>query len=245
MDIDPQEAYYASMLERFKEVAAQLRQLSEAPTLEPTTIDSLRRLASASHQEWRSYITRETPRPTLVYGIPQEAVLKGMEMLTTLLKPTRKEDPGRWSKIGAWAWSLLARCREVSEMGSEEVSVCRGLGKEAVWVLRVVETGAAPDLGISSDLAEEDDRKCPDPNETTVDVNDGGLQGSTQHSVIPSASTTQSLNDQQSLPDHLKLADGSQGLRSLTLDMIITIVGEMYGQRDLLEARFIWGEEDQ
>lgn len=29
-----------------------------------------------------------------------------------------------------------------------------------------------------------------------------------------------------------------------TLDMIITIVGELYGQRDLLEGRLVWGEID-
>ena len=244
-DVDPQEAYYATTLERFQSVAAQLRHPLEAPTLEPTTIDSLQRLASASHQEWRSYITREAPHPTLMYGLPQEAVLKGIEVLTTLLKPSKKEDSGRWSKIGGWAWSLLATCREVSEMGSEEVSVCRELGKEAVWVLRVAEIGSAPDPGISSDLMEEDDRKCPDLDETTINVGDGGLQGRVQDPVGPRATTEDSLNDQQSSPDTSKLADVSQDLRSLTLDMIITIVGEMYGQRDLLEARFIWGEEDQ
>lgn len=30
---------------------------------------------------------------------------------------------------------------------------------------------------------------------------------------------------------------------SCTLDMIITIVGEFYGQRDLLDGREVWGEQ--
>ena len=42
------------------------------------------------------------------------------------------------------------------------------------------------------------------------------------------------------------IGDDETGLMiDATLDMIVTIVGEFYGQRDLLDGRILWGELQQ
>lgn len=57
---------------------------------------------------------------------------------------------------------------------------------------------------------------------------------------------------EQALKEGLRLTDASETQAQpgqliklhATLDMIITIVGEFYGQKDLLEGRLVWGEVD-
>lgn len=56
------------------------------------------------------------------------------------------------------------------------------------------------------------------------------------HSISQDADTAGSAQMQEQQGEMLRL--------NATLDMIITIVGEFYGQRDLLEGRLVWGEVD-
>lgn len=56
------------------------------------------------------------------------------------------------------------------------------------------------------------------------------------HSLSHDANTAGSAQNQEQQGEMLRL--------HATLDMIITVVGEFYGQRDLLEGRLVWGEVD-
>lgn len=247
-EIDPQDAYYAALLERFQDAASQLRKPSTTPTLDALTIDLLKTLASASYKTWRSTILTETPRPTLLYGLPQEAVLKGLEVLGSLFKGTRKEDHERWRRLGAWVWALLARCRDVSEMSSEEVSTCREMGKKAAWVLRVGQAGVQdePDINLAQ-TEEEDCEEGENPAPTDIlhehpdlepDLTSNAKQGS------KAAVATRSPLALSHSVGSTSLDTLHQNTMSVTLDMIVTLVGEMHGQRDLLDARLVWGEEN-
>ena len=237
-EIDPQDAYYAALIQRFQDTASQLRRPAVTPTLDLATIDLLKILVEASYKTWRSQLLSQPPRPTLLYGLPQEAVLKGLEVLSSLLKGTKRDDFERWKKIGAWAWALLARCRDVCEMSSEEVSACRDFGKEAAWVLRIGHVAAAEEPSNPNGQGREDEHEESE-SITSTGVGDGTPmleQESVAEVPIGPFSTsggcvTNSING------------GIQDSASMTLDMIITIVGELYGQRDLLEARIIWGED--
>ena len=57
-----------------------------------------------------------------------------------------------------------------------------------------------------------------------------------RYSVSQAVDTAGSAQIQEQQGETLRL--------NATLDMIITIVGEFYGQRDLLEGRLVWGEVD-
>ena len=246
-EVDPQDAYYAALMERFSDTAARLRQPFKPPTLDPYTIDILQKLDAASYKTWRSTILTEIPRPTLLYGLPQEAVLKGLNVLGSLFKGTKRNDPKSWRKLGAWAWALLARCRDVSEMGSEEVSICRDLGKEAAWILRLVQAGILDEAGVRLDQAEGEE-----PDEEIQSAVSGAANEQASHEpnsdAIVDIGLKPILAADQSPAMTQPMASNSIGAntrdhKSATLDMIVTIVGEAYGQRDLLEARLVWGEE--
>ena len=99
--------------------------------------------------------------------------------------------------VGAWAWGLLAKCRELECMTSEEVGVVRKLGQRAVFLLRRIAAGELN--GIEHDAGEE----------AHVEETGAVTDGETIHA---------------------------------TLDIIVTIVGECFGQRDLLDLRLTWEE---
>ena len=72
--------------------------------------------------------------------LTQESVIWGLDVLESLL--TLANLRGKRGKyVEAWIWGLLGKCREVGQMGSEEVGVVRNLGKRAVWLIRRIRAG--------------------------------------------------------------------------------------------------------
>lgn len=76
----------------------------------------------------------------LLAQLTQESVICGLETLESLLNLANlKGEKGK--NIGAWTWGLLGKCREVGQMGSEEVGVLRKLGKQSLWLMRRISVG--------------------------------------------------------------------------------------------------------
>ena len=74
----------------------------------------------------------------LLHQLGQADVVSGLAVLETLLNSTNLQ---RRKNLGAWAWGLLAKCREVGQMSSEEVGVLRDLGKKAAGLIRGILAG--------------------------------------------------------------------------------------------------------
>jgi len=226
----------------------------------------------------------------LMNHLPQESVIAGLGILGEVLTRTNlKSRKGKFA--GAWAWGLLARCREVGQMGSEEVGVLRDLGKQAVWLLRRIRAGEVVDEeGQEQDLDGEDPVEAgEDEIEDEGDAEVGEMLDSqgdveipteiiangtaTDGSLLAAKSTSLSCDsdellaaaqnrllsslgptDESSAPavsdemveEHAQMQEGEgvvdQATILATLDMIVTIVGEFYGQRDLLDGRLLWDE---
>ena len=302
-DQDPQEAYYASLSARFTQLTEMLQ--SSPPRAAPDGTD-IYYLDWRIPRQWRAKILNTAPRMVLLAQLTQESVICGLEVLEVLL--TLANLKGKKGKnIGAWTWGLLGRCREVGQMGSEEVGVLRNLGKQSVWLLRRISAGEViggtadePDMEAGEDDEEEgqaeeesvqddadvldaedvDDGSPPyinpiitaasghdskneaDPTATTPDTD---LAKAKQH-IIDSLGTNQAWahstetnagngDDIQSPTPTYPITelglDGGVGLEEradekavihATLDMLITIIGEFYGQRDLLDGRLLWDE---
>lgn len=225
--------------------------------------------------------------------------MHGLEVLETVLSTANLQ---RHKNIGLWAWGLLARCREVGEMGSEEVGVLRDLGKKAIAVVRGVSAGLYEDHSENGENEDSDeDRGEEEPGCQANAKADADADAHVSESPFPlNDSAVTSLDDSphfveaekqlllKSLtvgsPDEVKISEtrslGSQPAHAVeserdsgldeaqkiaaseppicnsgkqeddeksvkmhaTLDMIITIVGELYGQKDLLPGRLLWDE---
>ena len=361
-DVDAQEAYYAALLARFSALRRALARspppsANAAAQASDATIGNATQLA-ARQGAW-SYVLRRVP-PTARYlaSLQQEDVIRGLGRLETLLaRRTLMEEEGDGGVLGAWCWGLLGKCRDVGEMGSEEVAVLRELGKKALWVgrkmrLRIMEPrGNAPvdddveDREIEDeivgemeqDIVEEengrskqevedegefyetagdklgvpDTQEAPEksPETDRTDANESGdpveADGRVESAFVPrkalSADESAELErmkrrllsrvgsarareaprrDEATADGDVEgkagategaadvaggAAEGSPGCSEgaergaafrreseeererrafATLDIVVTIVGEVFGQRDLLDAREVWGEFD-
>ncbi|KAI4118732.1 MAG: hypothetical protein LQ345_001250 [Seirophora villosa] len=261
-DTDPQEAYHTSLLTRFKTLSPFLRSPSSSQP-NPSASATATVLTNAPTKKWRTTLLYTPPTTALLAQLPQETIINGIAALEKHLEWGMLE---RGAYVGAWAWGLLARCRSAGMMGSEEVGVLRDLGKKARGLVRglraglgsVVEDVASEDHEVllgepvmgneaedhafnhsKSDLAEQ---AAPNENEEQDMANaKSRLLATLQRSTSSPSSNT---------PPHPTPGNDARenGIPSTTtriaatLDMIITVVGEEYGQRDLLDGRMVWGE---
>lgn len=237
----------------------------------------------------------------LLAQLPQEMIIHGLTNLeSTMTSNNLRTEKGK--NIGAWAWGLLARCRDVGQMGSDEVGVLRDLGKRAVWLLRRIAAGEAVGAGaedvedegggeesgiagghqdgggegdLQGDIAGEgrgEDANGVADNAQQAEEEDGSLVEARQRMLSSLPPSSQAQDDQEG-PGSTKDAEATskQGLLTAsqletetsvdqqidpsrpafdqtaihaTLDMLVTVIGECYGQRDLLNGRLLWDEID-
>lgn len=337
-DIDPQEAYYASLTERFLEIRAVLRSVplappTHVPRMDPSSAASQATfLHTATHAEWRYQVMHNIPSMRVLASLHQDGVLRGLSRLEALLQQKSLLTGIQSKTTGAWCWGLLGRCRDIGEMGSEEVGILRVLGKTALRVgkkmrmqkrtgLQMQETAEMDDEvqypyedvpddelkggqveaaqvneEIEEGEVEEDGHQCharmesDDIRNSSVDLfqeknNEYVLEASVTKSnlMAPSQATNDlsaSINSSEhengplgvpeaaedplisakklilarlhSAPAQLQsdcvarkeAVDHSDAEQTAfaVLDMIVTVVGEFYGQKDLLDARDGWGK---
>lgn len=306
-DEDTQEAYYVSLCNRFAELTETLQ--SPAPSTAPNRTN-VYNLDWRTRRVWRGKVLNTAPTMVILSQLSQESVVCGLGVLEAELT-FRTLARGEGKKIGAWAWGLLGRCREVGQMGSEEVGVLRKLAKKAIWLLRRISAGEM--FG-----GENDEPNMDDGEGIAEDVNDEEGQGGREDEAAGASDAEDSIGDFTPNIDPVSLAvlhhDGhtpsppSTGnseaaiaeakkrvLNSMgaidqtqdefmgaelkngavlepttsiqpdrttetgeredpgdkvdvkasifaTLDMLVTIIGEFYGQKDLLGGRILWDE---
>lgn len=133
--VDPQMAYFDSILTRFEVLRDQLAQ-----TPPPEVVDKLGKdqpthvgpLNSKVAKWWRWHMRTTDPLPAQIASMDKSTVLRLLGVLTsgTSLKSGIVVDLA----VSRWVWGLLARLPERGELNSEEIGVVRELGKKAVLV---------------------------------------------------------------------------------------------------------------
>jgi regulator of vacuolar morphogenesis len=261
---DAQNSYYNILRHRFLLLRSTLRcsppadAISALDNLHPI---SLPRNGGFAHKEWRRLLLAVNPHMVQVACMDMDSVLEVLEILARMMSDVvRSEDIEGVRRMGVWAWGLLGKCREVGQLATEEVGVIRNLGKRAATILnKVQETESNRSQEIASSVstpeAEEDTQ-----GDSTVHVEEKFKQeelpesAEAQDTNIPDASLEESELEAAKSRLQAKLWGNDEPaetpnssdeeylvkqIRAL-LDMIITVVGEFYGQRDLLEAREVW-----
>ncbi|KAL9018192.1 MAG: hypothetical protein Q9185_004515 [Variospora sp. 1 TL-2023] len=163
-DVDPQEAYYTSLLTRFHALSSFFRSPNPVPPSAATTATAMT-LATAPTKKWRTMLLYTTPTTSLLAQLSQESIINGIVALEKHLDWRMLE---RGPYVGAWAWGLLARCRSAGMMGSEEVGVLRDLGKKARGLVRGLRAGLG---GVSAEAEAEAEE------EEEEEKNDGAENG--------------------------------------------------------------------
>lgn len=261
-----QTSYYNLLRHRFLLLRSTLKctpPFASVSGLDESHPISFPRHSAAAKKEWRRLLLAVDPQMAQLACMDMDSVLGVLGIMARLMSENfRSGDVERVRRIGAWAWGLLGKCREVGQLGTEEVGEIRDLGKRAVKILQKLkedeESKWAMRDGESSSEDEEPTSDKGDPGNTAdasgnPDVAaeeleeaktrlqarlQGGDQGAVTEADAPGASNTDTENkaETQAEPKTSNLARQTHAM----LDMIITVVGEFYGQRDLLQERETW-----
>lgn len=297
-DLDPQEAYYAALLDRFHA----LRSILHSPPPESTQLvpkystgkaivsaaTRANDLHRATHSQWRFNLTNTEPPIQVLACMGQEGVIRGLARLESILSKKNLHGHVSGKTLGAWCWGLLGKCKDLGEMSSEEVGVIRMVGKTALKLGRrlrmrkrmgqeatmqdveeevlegheesAVEGDIATDGNTTSEVMGGNEKTLategPVDDEKTLSGNDAengdgdeqmedGELDEMEDSAELLAKAKESMLSRVCLTSPTSPADGLheediEARTFATLDMIVTIVGEFYGQRDLLDAREVW-----
>ncbi|TKA74682.1 hypothetical protein B0A55_04712 [Friedmanniomyces simplex] len=219
--VEPQEAYTRALKQRFLETREGMHVKPDSAAL--ATLDEKHPTAfidgnNKAHASWLRLLKTGMPHPVQVQTLDIGSVGRLLELIMQLFL-VREQHLAKITSV--WIWSLLARLDEVGTMSNDEVYAIREFGKKAVLVqLSLHDPAAAAQLeGVSWS-----------PEAVPVSTNSAVARNETDGDE-PAPEIDQSL---PKTPD----TDSSAAENTLaTLDMIITIVGEVFGQRDLLEFR--------
>ncbi|EME38849.1 hypothetical protein DOTSEDRAFT_180773 [Dothistroma septosporum NZE10] len=193
----------------------------------PTTVEALATLGdgypisfpqgnSKAYAEWHRLLSSERPNLAQLRSLEQETVF---DLLALLQKHFMRRDKNIDSNVSTWIWSLLARLDDVGNMDNNQVYPLRALGKRALFLQLsflnpevAAQLEAVGEIGLMSTNDGDGNQKGPD------------LQDADRSSVARSALPRESITENT-------LA---------TLDTTLVVIGEVFGQRDLLDFRHHW-----
>ena len=209
---------------------------------------------TAAYETFRSTLLKSLPSPTRLAFTDKEDILVLIKCCTGLLKKRSNVD----DSLSVWLWALLARLDDVGELTNSEVSVVRELGKKAARIMESYGESRGPMMLGASD--ESGSQLSSEVQPMAVNENEEITHDSLLHEVkevdeleerkarllalmesgslsapVEHAKDGDATDSKQSMDTHLKLTKVHN--TNATLDMILLVVGEMFGQRDLLEHR--------
>nr|OQO32699.1 hypothetical protein B0A51_00077 [Rachicladosporium sp. CCFEE 5018] len=222
--VSPMEAYTNALSHRFKKVRARLH---EAPDTTSTTDikDSPSALdpkdGNKAYVACINAVRKTAPSPGQLIAMSNDTIFAMLELIDTHCLGQRKHIT---RNAGAWVMALFARLDDVGTMDGDQVSLLRELGKKAV-IVQLSFVNAAAAMQLEEVAAQE--RYADD--EAGVNLESDVTAVDSEQAEADIAQPTGEVDD----TEHT-LA---------TLDMILTVVGEFFGQRDLLEFRRSWEPE--
>ncbi|KAJ5492601.1 hypothetical protein N7539_001347 [Penicillium diatomitis] len=263
---DAQLSYYNLLRHRFLYLRSTLRCIPPASAiaaLDDAHPISLPDRSTAARKEWRRLLLTEEPTMVQLACLDSASVLRVLTILARGLgESVRGGDVALVRRVGAWAWGLLGKCREVGELATDQVGEIRDFGKRAAKILLRIREAELRRSNEDSD--EYDSDTGGDSEEAQADAIMQDESDSSQHAVTDMAESDMDMADadlssaleaaksrlqaqldedaaaeQEDRAAEQPSGDSAQQARIL-LDMILTVVGEFFGQRDLLELREVW-----
>jgi regulator of vacuolar morphogenesis len=264
---DAQASYYNLLHHRFLLLRSILK--CTPPPEAITALDDLHPISFPRHsktarKEWRHLLLAVDPSTVQLACMDMDSVLGVLGIMARLISENvRSGSAERVRRMGAWAWGLLGKCRDVGQLGTEEVGEIRDLGKRAAKILCKMKEeelsknqAAAQDGETSDDESDfgngpvEGDDGVPKRDLDMPDAENNSAEGDElEQAKARLQAKLQGGEDQAPLPadeppveaatTECELVDVATQTKAM-LDMIITVVGQYYGQRDLLQARELW-----
>ena len=239
--IEPQEAFAAALKARFLKQRQQMhvkpstKVLASLDKKHPT---SLPKNHNQSIATWLRLLAATTPSSNHVRCMEQAGVVRVLELIQKRFLKLEQDIP---ANLSAWIWSLLARLDDVGTMDSDRIAALRDFGKRAVLVhvsFRDPEAAKQLELAAMAEQGIEPPKHKINDDSKPGKVNDVGDDSSKAAADSKIASTAISGN----IPDADEESRRTNTLA--TLDTIIVLIAEIFGQRDLLEFRQPWKNDE-
>jgi hypothetical protein len=218
--ITPCEAYTYVLLSRYYQLRDSIRssQASRSSSTEaqgaPLQVSSRGDLRRKEWQILKRTMNASPPQPSRLAATSIESLLTLLSIIQKQCFP-RKKNIGK--NISLWILALLASIDERT-IDSDITYDLRNFAKKAVWLRIDFEPRFAE---ASAAMAHEAGYLLED------------------ELVADKAEAEEKLPEDEMLSDLLVDENVPDDMTKATLDMIITIVGEVFGQRDLLESRSV------
>ncbi|KAK6429696.1 hypothetical protein LTR95_014153 [Oleoguttula sp. CCFEE 5521] len=223
--VSPMEAYTNALSHRFKKLRTRLHEPPDNEAMSGFT-DSLIFLnpqdGNKAYGACINAVRKTVPSPDQLIAMSHETVFAMLELIDTHCLSQRKHVT---RNTGAWVMALFARLDDVGTMDGDQVSLLRELGKKAVIVqLSFLNAAAATQLEevAAKERYADGQGDVVVESDVTAAVDAEPAEAPVEHSAGDADDTEHTL---------------------VTLDMILTVVGEFFGQRDLLEFRRSWEPE--
>ncbi|CAK3778008.1 Hypothetical predicted protein [Lecanosticta acicola] len=221
-ETDPCVIYTRTLKARFLEQRKQMHRATSARALAalgdvyPISFPKDNKAAIA---DWNRILTSQTPRPAQVRSLDQDTVFELLALTQRYFMTKLKNIK---NKTSVWIWSLLARLDDVGTMTNDQVFLLRELGKKALLLQFAIWD---PETAAQLEAVDQAERA----RDVAGDVRPSSSTSGTSHMFGDDrrSSTPQSTSH---ITDNTKA----------TLDMILAVIGEVFGQRDLLEYRQSW-----
>jgi len=192
-----------------------------------------------AYADWLRCLRSTPPHLAQLRSMEQDVVFGLLEMVQkhSLLR-TKETSP----TVSAWIWALLARLDDVGTMNNDQVWILREFGKKAVLVqLSLDNPEGAEALERESGADAEPEVLVKNGDELTVELED--TAETTTDETTQSPTRTKPEQGDSTVKNTTTTPKARENTLA-TLDMIITIIGEVFGQRDMLEFRKPWTEEE-
>jgi len=229
--VSAKEAYTEVLKRRFVAMRARLgtELLVGEPEFQPETHKPVPQPngGKKAYAECVEMVQNTAPSPAQLHALDQEDTLSMIELIQ---KHCFKRGETLRPSASAWIWALLAKLNDVGTMNNDEVFVLRDLGKRAL-VIQI----SFNDAAMAAQLEEISRAEAAwESDEANASQHEG------QHTEATAADAARTDTAGSSVTQML---DPENTLA--TLDMIVTIVGEFFGQRDLLDSRRSWDPEEE
>lgn len=239
VDVEAQEAFTKALKQRFLKQRDQMH-LSPAPdalaALDERHPISFPEKSNKAYAEWRRLVRTSVPQPAQIQAMQQPEIFRLVELIHKHYLVRETEIP---RNVSTWIWSLLARLGDVGAMDNDQVWMMRQLGRKAVLVQVSFNDSAAAEELERVAAQEITERRLSDGLAPRPPEKSSKELATLRNSDAPTADDTGSQatkSDEVSKTRQNTLA---------TLDMIIVLVGEVFGQRDLLDFRQPWKDQTE
>ena len=226
--IDAQEAYIKLLRQRFLNQREEMHRPPNQGAI--ASLDDDHPITCPAHSpkaraEWTRLLTSTSPQTAQVKAMDRDTIYS---ILSIVQETHLKRSTEIATCTGAWIWALISRLDDVGTMDNDQVSSLRELGKKAVLVqLSFKDSNAAQQL----EAVGVDEKRAVSNEKDSEPEDDSKKPGN-------------SSNGSRIVEGHPEVdVDLSRETTLATLDMIINIVGDVFGQRDLLEFRHQWQPE--